>query len=273
VPLVIDDQKVWCAFGLVFGVILPYLRGQMSIWGKIAGVGLGAALGGPIGALIGLAAGHAVDRGAERSAGDGPVRGPEASIAFTVGVIALSAKMAKADGQVTRSEVDAFKRMFQVPEGEAKNVGRIFDLARRDVAGFEAYAGQIARLFRDRPNVLEDLLDGLFRIAMADGVFHPSEDTFLRRVAEIFGFAEHDYLRIKASHVGADGGDPFIVLGVSHNATEDEIRKAYRKLVKENHPDALMSQGVPKEMIDTATEKIATINDAYDRVSKMRGFN
>jgi len=244
----------------------------MSIWGKIAGVGLGAALGGPIGALIGLAAGHAVDRGVE-TGGDGPVRGAEASIAFTVGVIALSAKMAKADGQVTRSEVDAFKRIFHVPPGEAKNVARIYDLARKDVAGYEAYAKQIARLFRDRPNVLEDLLDGLFRIAMADGIFHPNEEDFLKRVAAIFGFAEHDYLRIKAGHMGPDASDPYTILGVAHDATEEEIRKTYRKLVKENHPDKLMAEGVPKEMIETATEKIASINDAYDRIAKMRGFN
>ncbi len=247
----------------------------MSIWGKIAGVGLGAALGGPIGALIGLAAGHAMDRSMEGAGGmgEGPVRGAEASVAFTVGVIALAAKMAKADGQVTRVEVDAFKQMFHVPPAEAKNVGRIFDLARQDVAGFEAYAKQIARLFRDRPSVLEDLLDGLFRIAMADGIYHPSEDTFLRRVAEIFGFGEHDFLRIKASHLGPDGADPFTVLGVAHDASEEDIRKAYRRLVKENHPDTLIAQGVPEEMIETATEKIAAINDAYDRISKMRGFN
>jgi DnaJ like chaperone protein len=246
----------------------------MSIWGKIAGVGLGAALGGPIGALIGLAAGHAMDRGVEETgAGQRAGQPPEATVAFTVGVIALAAKMAKADGQVTRSEVDAFKTMFQVPEREAKNVGRIFDLARRDVAGFEAYATQLARMFERRSTVLEDLLDGLFRIAMADGVFHPQEEAFLRRVAEIFGFEEHDFLRIKATHLGPNQSDPYQVLGVAHNAEEPEIRAAYRKLVKENHPDALMARGVPEEMIETATDKIARINDAYDRVAKARGFN
>lgn len=245
----------------------------MSIWGKIAGVGLGAALGGPIGALIGLAAGHAVDRGVEETSGDRPGRAPEATVAFTVGVIALSAKMAKADGQVTRSEIDAFKEMFQVPPEEAANVARIFDLARKDVAGYEAYAAQLGRMFQDRPRVLEDLLDGLFRIAMADGVFHPQEEQFLKRVAHIFGFAEHDFLRIKAGHLGPDKADPYQVLGVAHDATEEEIRKTYRRLVKENHPDALMSQGVPEEMIATATEKIASINVAYDRIAKARGFN
>lgn len=244
----------------------------MSIWGKIVGVGLGAAVGGPIGALIGLAAGHAVDRGAEVASSAAEARPPEASIAFTVGVIALSAKMAKADGQVTRSEVNTFKQMFHVPPEEEKNVGRIFDLARKSVAGYDAYALQLAKLFKDKPNVLEDLLDGLFRIAMADGVFHPKEEQFLQHVAQIFGFTEHDYLRIKAVHLGPDEGDPYVILGVAHNATEDEIRTAYRKLVKENHPDALMARGVPEEFIETATDKIARINDAWDRICKQRGF-
>lgn len=244
----------------------------MSIWGKIAGVGLGAALGGPIGALIGLAAGHAVDRSVESGGADRPVQGPEASVAFTVGVIALSAKMAKSDGQVTRSEVDTFKKIFHVPPAEEKNVGRIFDLARQDVAGFQSYAKQIARLFRDRRNVLEDLLDGLFEIAMADGVFHPSEETFLRRVAEIFGFSEHEFLRIKASHLGPDAADPYVILGLSHDAPNDEIKQTYRRLVRENHPDALIARGVPEEFVRVATDKLAKINDAYDRIAKDRGI-
>ena len=252
--------------------IIPYLESDMSIWGKLAGAAGGFMLGGPLGALLGLAAGHMVDKQAGGGTTEGPVRGPEASIAFTVGVIALSAKMAKADGEVSRSEVDAFKQMLHVPQHEMKNVGRIFDLARRDVAGYEAYAKQIARLFSDQPHVLEDLLDGLFRIAMADAVFHPGEEEFLRKVAGIFGFGEHDYQRIKASHLGPDAADPYVILGVSHDATDNEIKKTYRQLVKENHPDALIARGVPEEFIEIATDKIATINDAYDRIAKARGI-
>lgn len=244
----------------------------MSIWGKLAGAAGGFVVGGPIGALIGAFAGHAfVDKPTE-AMGDNTVRGPEASIAFTMGVIALSAKMAKADGQVTRSEVDAFRRMFHVPPSEAKNVGRIFDLARKDVSGYDAYAKQIARLFRDQPAVLEDLLDGLFHIAMADAIFHPAEEEFLRNVADIFGFAEHEYERIKASHMGPDAADPYVILGVDHDASEDEIKRTYRMLVKENHPDAMMARGVPEEFIDLANEKLATINVAYDRIAKARGI-
>ena len=136
----------------------------MSVWGKLAGAAAGLAIGGPIGALLGGVAGHyVIDRDKEE---DGPA---ENQVAFTVGVIALGAKMAKADGVVTRDEVSAFKRAFHVPPDEAKNVARVFDLAKRDARGFEPYASQVARLFRDNPAVLEELLDCLFRIARADG--------------------------------------------------------------------------------------------------------
>ncbi len=245
----------------------------MSIWGKIGGGLAGFAIGGPIGALVGVLGGHVLDKGIESTQDDRPVEGPEASIAFTIGVIALSAKMAKADGQVTRSEVDEFKRIFRVPPGEEKNVARIFDLARQDMAGYDAYAAQIARLFRGRPQVLEDLLGGLFRIAMADGIFHPGEDQFLQHVAQIFGFNEHDYARLKASHIGSDGGDPYLILGVDNRATDAEVKAAYRNLVRENHPDKLIAEGVPEEFIDIATDKLAKINDAYDRIAKARGMN
>ena len=133
----------------------------MSVWGKILGGAAGFALGGPIGALLGGLAGHAVDKmraGAE--GGDGTKQ-----IAFTIGVVVLGAKMAKADGVVTPDEIVAFRQVFRVPPEEMKNVGRVFDRARQDAEGFEPYARQIAGLFKGNPAVLEDLLDGLFHIA------------------------------------------------------------------------------------------------------------
>ena len=157
----------------------------MSIWGKVLGGVGGFALGGPLGALIGAVAGHAVDR--LRGVGD-QTQSARKQIAFTIAVIALGAKMAKADGQVTREEIDAFKQVFRIPPEEMKNVGRVFDQARRDVAGFEAYARQIAELFHDNPAVLEELLDGLFHIARADGKVTDDELAYLGTIAGIFGF-------------------------------------------------------------------------------------
>lgn len=190
------------------------------------------------------------------------------SIAFTIGVIALSAKMARADGEVTAAEINAFHEIFQVPPGEERNVDRVFDLARRDTAGYESYARGIARLFREGDAVLEQLLGGLFHIAKADGKVPESELAFIRRVAEIFGFDERAFERIRRSHLGLGDclDDPFCVLGLTWDADEATIRAAYRRLSRENHPDALVAAGLPAEAVALANEKMAAINAAYDEV-------
>jgi DnaJ like chaperone protein len=143
-------------------------------------------------------------------------------------------------------------------------------LAQQDTAGFEAYASQIAKMLAGNPALLEDILDGLFEIAKADGVFHPGESAFLERVAEIFGFAPNEYRRIRAAHIGPDKGDPYVVLGVAHGADEAEVRATYRMLVRENHPDKLIARGVPEEFIRLATDKLAAINTAFDKIARER---
>jgi DnaJ like chaperone protein len=241
----------------------------MSVWGKILGGAAGFAMGGPIGALLGGLAGHAIDKIRSGAEGGDATK----QVAFTIGVVVLGAKMAKADGVVSPEEIVAFRQVFRVPPEEMKNVGRVFDRARQDAEGFEPYARQIAGLFQDNPAVLEDLLDGLFHIAKADNVFHPAEKEYLRRVAEIFGFGEADFARISESHVGADAADPHTVLGVAHDVSDAELKSAYRRLVREHHPDTLIAQGMPQEFIDVANEKLAAINNAYERVTKQRGLS
>jgi len=235
----------------------------MSIWGKLSGAVTGFLAGGPVGAAIEAVTGHPLfDRDA---------RADEPGVAFTIAIIALGAKMAKADGVVTPDEEEAFARVFRVPPADAANVKRIFNLARADTAGYEAYAGQIARMFRGNPAVLEDILDGLFEIAKADGVFHPGEQAFLERVAEIFGFAPNEYRRIRASHF-RDAGDPYVILGVAYDAGETEIRSSYRRLVRENHPDSLIGRGVPPEFVKLANDKLAAINIAYGQILAEQGL-
>lgn len=249
----------------------------MSIWGKIIGGAAGFALGGPLGALLGAIAGHAVD--VRRDQAEEPEqqslddRSATKQIAFTIAVIVLGAKMAKADGIVSRAEVAAFKEVFRVPDHELKNVARVFDQAKSDPAGFEPYAKQIARMFRKDHPVLEELLDGLFHIAKADGRVHDAEVAFLKSVALLFGFTEGDFARIRESHLGPDKADPYTVLGINRTASNEEIKLAWRKLVRDNHPDKLMAQGLPVEFIELATQKLATINAAYDKVAKERGIN
>jgi len=242
----------------------------MSVWGKILGGAAGFALGGPLGALIGAVAGHAVDklRAPER---EGEAGDATKGIAFTIAVIVLGAKMAKADGRVTHDEVAAFKEVFHVPPDELKNVGRLFNQARKDAGGFEPYAKQIGRMFQHNPAVLEELLDGLFHIARADGLVHQEELAYLEQIAEIFGFNAVDWDRIRAGNMGPDKGDPFEILGMSRNASDDEIKAAYRRLVRENHPDRLIAQGMPAEFVELANQKLATINAAHDRIRELRG--
>lgn len=241
----------------------------MSIWGKIIGGATGLALGGPLGALIGVSVGAAVDVGVERAL---PSSEATRHITFTIGVIALAAKMAKADGIVTREEVEAFKQVFKVPPSEMKNVGRIFDLARQSTAGFESYAKQIAGLLKNSPRVLEDLLEGLFFIAKADGEVHPNELEFLSVVAGIFGFSKLEFESLSARHVGPDVDSPYTILGIDPMVDNVTLKKHYRKLVIENHPDKLMAEGVPHEFISVATERVAQINAAYDRITADRGL-
>ena len=233
----------------------------MSVWGKVGGAAAGLFVGGPVGALVGAVAGHFI---LDREADPG--------VTFTIAVVALAGKMARADGVVTETEFDVFLRVFSVPPQEEANVRRIFNMARQDIAGFEHYAQQIARLFVGNPAVLEDVLDGLFEIAKADGVLHPSEAQFLERVAEIFGFAPNEFRRIRASHFAPELTDPDVILGVSYSADEDELKQTYRKLVRENHPDSLMARGVPAEFIRLANDKLAAINNAYDKIRTERGL-
>jgi DnaJ like chaperone protein len=246
----------------------------MTIWGKIIGGAAGFALGGPLGALIGALAGHAVDRmsGMGLQPGSGAPGDGTRQVAFTIAVIALGAKMAKADGVVTRDEVAAFKQVFRIPPEEAKNVARVFDLAKKDARGFEPYAQQVARLFRDQPAVLEELLHCLFLIARADGHYHDAEKAYLRSVATIFGFDAAGFARLEAEYFGPDKADPYTILGVGHDAAPDAIKAAYRRLIRENHPDKLIADGLPEEFVDAATDRMAAINDAYDRVCKQRGI-
>jgi len=234
----------------------------MSVWGKVGGAAAGLVVGGPVGAVVGAVVGHFV---IDREGDPG--------VTFTIALVALSGKMARADGVVTDRDFDVFRRVFAIPPDEENNVRRIFNMARQDIAGFEHYAQQIAKLLVGNPALLEDVLDGLFEIAKSDGVLHPCEARFLERVAEIFGFAPGEFRRIRASHFAPELTDPYVILGLSYSADEDELKQTYRKLVRENHPDSLMARGVPAEFVKLANDKLAAINSAYEKIRAERGLS
>jgi DnaJ like chaperone protein len=223
----------------------------MSIWlslGRWAGSGVGAAFEWAGGLF-----------------GDAETR---RQVAFTVALVALSAKMAKADGVVMQSEVAALSGLVQVPEAEVANVRRLFDLAKRDVAGYDAYARRVAGLYAGDPTMLVDVLDGLFAIAKADGVVHEAELAFLKSVGEIFDVTGIAFEQIAARHVVPEEGDPYLILGVGRDWLREEIRGHYLKLVSDNHPDRLIARGLPEDFIAIANDRMAAINRAYEAVEK-----
>jgi DnaJ like chaperone protein len=191
---------------------------------------------------------------------------PERSVAFTIGVIALGAKLAKADGRVTRDEVAVFRAVFTIPPGEERHAARVFDLARQDVAGFDAYARKIAALFPPGDPVLRDLTEGLFRVALADGVLHPGEEAFLTEVAGIFGLSERCMASLRARLAPEGTPDPYAVLELPGDATIDEARAAWRAAVRAAHPDALRARGLPDEALVAAEERMKALNRAWEAI-------
>lgn len=221
----------------------------MSIWSRIAE------------AIAALAAGESLTAVFDklRSA-------PEQSVGFTIAVVALGAKMAKADGLVTRDEVAAFREVFLIPPDDEKNAARVFNLARQDVAGFEDYARRIAGMFRHADATLYDLIEGLFYIAVADGNYHELEDTYLARVAAIFGLSDRDFKGLRARFVTDAEPDPWDVLGVEPDAPMDEVRAAWRQMVRDSHPDKMIARGVPEEAIRLAEKRLIAINNAWETI-------
>jgi len=234
----------------------------MSIWARITDAVTRLAHGESLASLLGFSATPSSDGGHPGTR----------QIAFTIGVIALGAKMARVDGDVTHDEFEAFRTFFHVPEGEERNVERFFDLAKRDAAGFETYARQVAALFPDAPEILENVLEGLFDIAQADGKVGAAEAEYLAKVAQIFGLSSARVERARAAALGQAECEPCVVLGIDPLATDEQIRDAWLRQVKAHHPDRLMAQGLPEEAIKVANRKLALINDAYDRLRRARGL-
>lgn len=193
------------------------------------------------------------------------------TIAFTVAVVALGAKLAKADGFVSNIEVETFHKVFQTPAAQSANVQRLYDLAKQDVTGFESYARQIATLLANEPELKRDVLEGLFHIAAADGILHEGEDNYLHRIAQIFEFSESEFRAVRALFVH-DPEDAYTVLGARPDISDQELKVHYRKLVREHHPDAATARGVPEEFVEMANRKLAAINAAFEEVARERGL-
>jgi DnaJ like chaperone protein len=252
----------------------------MSYWGKIIGGMAGFAMGGPMGALFGAALGHAADEGVVGTLAGRAMPADFGRVAallgrreqiFAIAVTVLAAKLAKCDGPVSRTEIDAFKRSFAIPEGSVAEVGRLFDSAKVTSDGFESYAVQMGQAFSDNHGILEQVLAGLYQIARADGPVNGAEADFLGRVAGGFGLDLDSAQRAGRGAVQAPPvEDSYAVLGIAKSATNEEVRARWKQLMRENHPDSLASRGVPAAMVAAASDRVARINAAYDAVKRER---
>ena len=201
---------------------------------------------------------------------DCPAGAPGADPAFSTAVTALGAKLAKADGRADGHEFAAFSEVFQPDPASEGNIHRLYDLARQTTHGFESYAKRLAKRYRTCPQILEDVVDGLFHIAKADGVVTQDELDYLERVADLFGLSQLGFRRLRAVHLGSDANDPYMILDVAHDADDATVRSAWKIALSSAHPDRARARGLPSEFIEVAEAKSAAINEAFTSVMRER---
>ena len=239
----------------------------MSIWGSLIGGMIGLSIGGPFGMLLGSLIGGKISRG---RSGGGFRSFNQPQQVFALSLIVLSAKLSKADGQVSREELIAVKDKLKIPESELDQVGKIFNQAKQESKGYEPYAQQIAQIYKGNVNVLEEVVNILFYIAEADGNVSDSELRMIEHIAKIFGLNETQINSIKESRKSSDKINPYIVLESNPSDDIQTIRKRYLKLSKEHHPDLLLNKGVPKEVIEESKKKMRSINSAWNQIQKLK---
>ena len=240
----------------------------MSIWGSLIGGMVGLSLGGPFGMLLGSIIGGKISRARSGAGNFGAFAQPQQ--VFALSLIVLSAKLSKADGQVSKEELIAVRDKLKIPENEIEQVGKIFNKAKKESAGYEQYAQQIAQLYQGNLNVLEEVINILFYIAEADGEVSKAELRMIEHIAQIFGLNKLQFNGIKESRKSSDKLNPYIVLESRPEDDLQTIRKKYLKLSKEHHPDLLISKGVPKEVIEESKNKMRAINSAWDKIQKLK---
>ena len=241
----------------------------MSIWGSLIGGVIGLSLGGPFGMLLGSLIGGKISRARSGAARNfGSFAQPQQI--FALSLIVLSAKLSKADGQVSKEELIAIKDKLKIPENEINNVGKIFNKAKEESSGYEPYAQQIAQIYKNNLNVLEEVINILFYIAEADGNISQSELNMIQHIAQVFGLSQSQFNSIRESRKSSDKLNPYIVLESEPEENLQTIRKKYLKLSKEHHPDILISKGVPKEVIEESKKKMRAINSAWDQIQKLK---
>ena len=246
----------------------------MSIWGKLIGGAAGMALGGPIGAILGIAAGHGVDkvRKFDNDESNKNFSNDQKEQIFATSVIAISAKLAKVDGKISKSEILAFKKIFEFSADDEKAISNIFNSAKENIDDYKGIAEQVYKVFKSDRGLLFELLNSLFSIAYADGELHPKEKVMLSEIAKVFQISDNEFeslnniFEAKISKDNTSINRSYKILGLSDNASLEQVSNQYKKLIKEYHPDKLQGMGLPKEFIELANQKLSAINKAYTEI-------
>ncbi len=254
----------------------------MGWFGKLSFGTLGLLFGGPLGAIAGAALGHVlVDKkldfgGQTAHQIPGPDFRPaeQAQAAYFISLFSILGKLSKADGVVTREEISVVQEFIDGLPMEAREklfARQIFNEAKHSPYSIEDFAAQLYQTTRNQPAVLMSFFDLLFKIAAADGTLHPAEESALRSIQRVFQLSNRQYDDVKAVYF-QETDKYYKVLNSTPASTNEEIKSNYRKLIKEFHPDTIVSKGLPEEFIDFAEKRFREIHESYEKIRQERNF-
>ena len=253
----------------------------MGILGKVVGAGLGFMVGGPLGAVLGGSLGHQYDaaqttrQNKRKFIGAGQQSMQDYQAIFMVSLISMAAKISKADGHVSAAEIsvldDFLKNELRLSAQERQTASRIFNQAKQYHGDYADFAREFHTISSGNHQLLVTMLHLLFRIAASDAQVNPAEQEMIHNIARIFNLSAGEFDQIKSFYIKETSGS-YKILGCTPASSDEEIKKAYRKLAHEYHPDKILAKGLPEDFVKFANQKLKEINEAYDRIKKERAI-
>lgn len=260
----------------------------MSWWGKALGGAFGFMIGGPLGALMGIAFGHSFDRGLGKL--DSVESGADQEriqATFFTATFSVMGYIAKADGRVTAAEIQLAEEVMNrlgLNAEMRKSAKKLFSEGKSADFPIDEVMQQFRREVHRRTTLIQMFLEIQLQAAYADGVMHPAEKQALRNICEHLGIPAaqldrlEEMLRAGFGRGGFDAAaartsmqDAYRLLGVDESVSDVELKKTYRRLMSQHHPDKLVAKGLPEQMIKDATEKTQQIKAAYELIRESRG--